>query len=214
MKILLTAATEMELNPVAAGLSVANNRHEVIPLVTGVGAVSTAYKLTKELCCKQYDLLVNVGIAGSFTSQYPVGSVAYVQQDCFADLGVRDEAGFTSAFSMGLLDVNKKPFTNGWLCCPYLSKLAAKSTPFTRAVTVNTITGTPARVQELVELYTPDIESMEGAAFFYAAINEGTPFVQLRSVSNKVGERDKTKWNIALALKNLTTKVDCFFAGL
>ena len=44
---------------------------------------------------------------------------------------------------------------------------------------------------------------MEGAAVFYVCLNEKIPCCQIRSISNFVGESDKNKWNIPLALKNL-----------
>jgi len=47
------------------------------------------------------------------------------------------------------------------------------------------------------------VESMEGAAFFYVCMNEHIPCLSLRAVSNRVGERDKNKWNIPLALAEL-----------
>jgi futalosine hydrolase len=48
---------------------------------------------------------------------------------------------------------------------------------------------------------------MEGAAFFYICSRENIPFLALRAVSNKVGPRDKEKWNIRLALDCLSEKL-------
>ena len=48
-----------------------------------------------------------------------------------------------------------------------------------------------------------DVESMEGAAFFEACLATGVPFAEIRAVSNAVGEEDRSRWNIPLALKNL-----------
>ena len=44
---------------------------------------------------------------------------------------------------------------------------------------------------------------MEGAAFFYACLLGGVRFHQIRSISNFVEERDRSKWDIPLALANL-----------
>ena len=73
-------------------------------------------------------------------------------------------------------------------------------------VTVQTVSGDPAKVQSIKERFLPDIESMEGAAFYYVCLQEKVNFFELRTVSNEVGERDKSKWNIPLALKTLTNK--------
>jgi futalosine hydrolase len=48
---------------------------------------------------------------------------------------------------------------------------------------------------------------MEGAAFFYVCSKENIPFLALRAVSNRVEPRDKAKWNIPLALKNLSDEL-------
>ena len=44
---------------------------------------------------------------------------------------------------------------------------------------------------------------MEGAAFFYVCLQEKIPFLQIRSISNYVEKRNKSNWNIPLAIDNL-----------
>jgi futalosine hydrolase len=76
--------------------------------------------------------------------------------------------------------------------------------PLVKSVTINEISTRPARIQQLQQKYQPVVESMEGAAFHYVALVEKIPFIQLRAVSNMVGERDKTKWKMkdAIAILN------------
>ena len=57
------------------------------------------------------------------------------------------------------------------------------------------------------EKYNPDIETMEGATFFYICTRENIPFLALRSISNMVGLRNKDNWDIRLALDNLSEKL-------
>ncbi|MDR0660613.1 MAG: futalosine hydrolase [Prevotellaceae bacterium] len=205
MRILVTAATRPELNAVSGRWREdSEKRHTIDLLITGLGSVATAYGLTKTLSRNGYDLILNIGIAGSFSDEYPIGTVVAVAQDCFADLGVYEENVFKTAFDMKLLSPNTKPFTGGWLSCPYLEKYTAFSNlPNVKATTVNTVTGSKERAKELKALFSPDIEGMEGAAFFYVCLCENIPFLQLRSISNMAGVRDKAKWDIALALENL-----------
>jgi len=59
-----------------------------------------------------------------------------------------------------------------------------------------------------------DIESMEGAAFFEACLRHGVPFAEIRAVSNAVGETDRSRWDIPLALRNLQTALETFKNGL
>ncbi|MDD2492134.1 MAG: hypothetical protein PHV12_08105, partial [Bacteroidales bacterium] len=70
-----------------------------------------------------------------------------------------------------------------------------------------TVSGLPEKRAQLQLGFKPQIESMEGAAFFYVCLLEKIPFVELRSVSNEVGERDRSKWNIPLALSQLRESV-------
>ena len=62
--------------------------------------------------------------------------------------------------------------------------------------------------------YNPAIETMEGAAFSYICAIEKINFLSLRSVSNLVGERDKSLWNIPLAIENLALSLKILFDRL
>jgi futalosine hydrolase len=44
---------------------------------------------------------------------------------------------------------------------------------------------------------------MEGAALHYVARESNIPFIQIRAISNYIGERDKANWQMKLAIDNL-----------
>ena len=48
---------------------------------------------------------------------------------------------------------------------------------------------------------------MEGAACFMVCEKFNIPCMQIRAISNKVEKRNKTIWDMPLAIKNLNTKV-------
>jgi len=48
---------------------------------------------------------------------------------------------------------------------------------------------------------------MEGAALHYVCREMNVPFVQMRSISNYIGERDKAKWEIKLAIDHLNKSI-------
>jgi futalosine hydrolase len=48
---------------------------------------------------------------------------------------------------------------------------------------------------------------MEGAALHYVCLQTGVPFIQIRCISNYVGERDKSKWKFNEAFDSLTDVV-------
>ena len=70
-------------------------------------------------------------------------------------------------------------------------------------ITVNEISTRPERIQQLIKKYNPLLESMEGAAFHYVGRQANIPFLQIRSVSNYIGERNKANWKLKESIANL-----------
>ncbi len=213
MRVLLVTATETEAGIIRkffvpdkkTDSYIAGNK-SVDLLVTGVGAVATAWALTRWFSTESRpDLAINAGIAGSFMDDIKTGDVVMPVLDCFADSGIETASGFLALYESGLQDPWTYPFTNGKISAVnrYVEQAALKFRPVT-AITVNTVTGTAATARKLFLKYYPDIETMEGAAFFYVCSMEKVPYMALRAVSNKVGPRNRGKWDIKLALDNLS----------
>lgn len=196
MQILVIAATAPEIEP----FTTANSQVDV--LITGVGTPSTIYHLQKRIQQVDYDCIIQAGIAGSFNNEIELGKVVVVQQDCFADLGIEEKGIYTPIFNTGFADKHEFPFTDGWLLNPNetLSKIKL---PKVKAITVNKISDNELQKQQFISNFNAAIESMEGAALHYVCLQEKIPFLQIRSISNLVGERDKTKWKIKQAVQNL-----------
>ncbi|HNP99301.1 MAG TPA: futalosine hydrolase, partial [Bacteroidia bacterium] len=91
MKILLVSATENEMGSLETAWF---RKNQVDRLITGVGMVATTYSLTRELQQKSYDLAVNIGLAGSFDRNIPIGEVVRVTEDIFSELGAEDGEEF------------------------------------------------------------------------------------------------------------------------
>lgn len=216
MKILIVSATTFEIEQLETFLKnnfkqtgnfhFTFNDFEVSLLITGVGLPLTAYALGKTLSAEKYDLAVNVGIAGAFNRDFKIGEVVQVVQEQFADLGIEEADGhFVSVHELGLVGLNQPPFVNGCLI-----NAAAGKFGFLRAATgisVNKVHGNETSIKNIQKLYDADVESMEGAAFFYACLNENIPFLQIRAISNYVEKRNKEHWNIPLAIDNLNEVV-------
>jgi futalosine hydrolase len=83
-----------------------------------------------------------------------------------------------------------------------------------RGVTVNKVHGNEKSIARITELYQPDIESMEGAAFAYACAMHKLPYFQIRAISNYVERRNRESWNIPLAVKNLNDWLLLFVNGM
>lgn len=183
---------------------------EIDILVTGVGTVATAWALTKMISSGlRPDLAINIGIAGTFRDDLPHGSVVMPVSDCFADAGIDTGKEFLTLSEAGLQDPDKFPFKKGKLIAEndFVSKVAGIIEPV-NAVTVSTASGSEDVIRKIRAKYNPDIETMEGAAFFYVCEMEKIPFLALRSVSNRVEPRNRDNWNIPLALKNLSGELN------
>jgi futalosine hydrolase len=200
MKLLILTATTFEIQ------STIDTTPAAAILVGGVGIPSTIYKLTQQLNKTQYDVVVQAGIAGAFTDIYALGEAVLVKQDTFGDLGVEEKGELSTTFDMGLADKDEAPFRNGWLINDN-GILETSHLKTVSAVTVNKITESAAQNELLYKKYNAAIESMEGAALHYVCLQQQVPFIQLRSISNYIGERDKTKWKMKDAIANLNTEL-------
>ena len=217
MKILVTAAEEQELRRAERAFDMVKKSKDVKAQVefrlTGIGAVQACHCVTREVVAAAaagdpYNLVVNLGIAGSYDLKaFPIGSAAVISREHFADLGFGSEEGFSDLFQYGILEKDDFPYTKGALArqllpYPHIEKVLEKYGAGAGA-TVQCVTGTQARCNEIVAMYNPQIESMEGAGVYYAALMEKVPFFELRTVSNAVGERDTSKWESKAALDTL-----------
>ena len=65
------------------------------------------------------------------------------------------------------------------------------------------MSGEERKISELKSKFNVQIESMEGAAFFYVCLKENQAFLEIRSISNFVEPRNKENWEILKAINNL-----------
>ena len=210
MHILLTAATEFEIKPLLLILEKEQyqlNGHTIAILITGVGQVNTTYQLTINLQNKKPDLVIQAGIAGNFSNQLILGETVLIKQDGFGDVGMEEKEKFTTLFDAGFAGKNDFPFTDGWII--NTNKILHQSTlPTVKAITVNKVSDSLLQMRQLKDEFDVDIETMEGAAFHYVCLQQKIPFIQIRSISNLVGERDKSKWQIKNAISNLNIELE------
>ena len=199
MSICIIAATSLELDE----LPIDSNKFDM--LITGIGAAATTYYLTKRIKQSKPSLIIQAGIAGSFNESIPLGSPVIVQKDRFADLGVYEHNQWKDVFDMNLQDPTSEPYTNGWLINPHTDLMKKSSLDLVTSISINEVTTNPQRIEEFSKKYQPSIESMEGAAFHYVCLQEHIPFIQLRTISNYIGERDKGRWQMKQAIQNLAT---------
>ena len=161
MNCLLVSATSLEISPF---IQHCRNSYKLDYidlhldfLITGVGMLNTTYALMKHLQLKRPTVVIDAGIAGTFS--------------------------------------NKSEF------------LERTSLPQVNSISVNQITTSKKKAELYQTKYKAHIENMEGAAVHYVCLREKIPFVQIRSISNVVGDRNKRNWKLKEAVNNLNTEL-------
>jgi len=215
MRLLIVSATSLEIKPLLSELGkgrVLQNhvtryrfRHfQVDILVTGVGMVPTAVFTSMILAKYKYDAVINAGICGSFNREIPIGRVLNITTDCLPETGAEDGEHFLSIIDLNLLDQDEFPFAGGKLIndSVFESNLV-NGLLISTGVTVNTVHGHAQSIFDFLSRHKADIESMEGAAFMFACKMHKSRFIQIRSVSNYIEDRNVSNWDIPLAVQNL-----------
>jgi futalosine hydrolase len=209
MHILIVAATSFEIQPTVELIQKSTKKfqsHEISSLITGVGMVATTYSLTKIIHEKRPDIILQAGIAGCFTNHDLTESLI-IKEDSFGDLGVTENNFFKNIFDLNLADKNNYPFSNGMLMNPNNKLLSILPLEKVSSISINEITTSKEKIEWYKQNSFPTVESMEGAAFHYVCLLEKIPFLQIRSISNYIGERDKSKWKLKESIESLNEKL-------
>lgn len=212
-RILIVAASLIEVKNLLKGNITKKSEYiytlhdfnfEVNLLITGVGATSMTYFLTKELQREVYNFSILIGIAGSYSKSLKIGDIVNVQSERFADLGILNKNSFIDLFDMNIANSDLFPFENKLLKnFTLINNEAILQLKNVKGNTVQTIR--PKILTHIQE--DTDIESMEGASFAFVCAQEKMPYAHIRTISNYVGEQDKANWNIALAVNNLALAI-------
>ncbi len=199
MNVLVIAATEKELSGINQ-IAFTGPSLMLQTAVTGVGLLPSTYAIMQLIGKSKPDLVIQVGIAGSFNLSLELGTAVTVKREILADIGVFEKDGYRDVFELGLAEKNIPPFEQGAIVNHHENLIEAASLPAVSAVSVNEISTHPQKITLFAEKYKAGIESMEGAALHYVCALQDIPFIQIRGISNLIGERDKTKWKIPEAL--------------
>lgn len=219
MKVIITSAAEKEIVQVKQAVhhdySTDNTKFIVKFHQSGIGILSSCFSISKLIFEKKPDLIIQAGIAGAFDAEVTLGKVVTVKEEFIADTGVEENGNFKDLFDMKLLNENLFPFCNKRLMNSQIDKLNHLKLEEVTGITVNEITTRLHRMEQYRAKYNAAIESMEGASLHYCCLQTGTPFIQIRAISNYIGERDKTKWKLNESFQNLSRiillYIDCLY---
>ncbi|MGB4654899.1 MAG: futalosine hydrolase [Bacteroidales bacterium] len=227
MKVLIAVADKSEINTFLKKCKcLANSDNEFFScnfnnvdidiLITGVGVIPMAVKTTQKLLTDTYSLAINVGVCGAYNRELPLGEVVVVAENYIPELGYTENGIFSSANDLNIIKHNEFPFINSAIRFDTdIYKIIPTLINF-KQVTSNTVSLMHADTQKALSYRADtkaDIETMEGASFMYACKCANVPFVEIRAVSNYVEKRDKEKWNMELAIGNLSEILELIIGG-
>ncbi|HEU0241269.1 MAG TPA: futalosine hydrolase [Micromonosporaceae bacterium] len=177
-------------------------------LVGGIGAAAAAARTAHEMAAfafatgHAYEAVLNFGIGGGYAGRAAVGDTVIGARTVAADLGAESPAGFLTMADLGF----------GTDTIHADERLVAAMTDLMPAaivgavLTLQNVTGTAARATDLAERHPDAVaEAMEGFGVATAAALHGIAFMEVRTVSNLVGPRDRSAWRIGPAMAALTT---------
>lgn len=200
-RILVMTAVSVERDAVLRGLK-GDTRFDVV--VAGVGPVAAAVSTVKALAAGEYDLVVSAGIAGGFVGKAEVGSIVVASEIIAADLGAETQEGFSSVDELGF-GSSRVPVDAGLVKrvteAVQMAGLPVGAGP---VLTLSTVTGTAATADELALRVTGAVaEAMEGYGVAHAAQDHGVPVLEIRTISNPIGPRDRAAWRMKEAFDAL-----------
>jgi futalosine hydrolase len=194
--------------------------------LSGPGVFNAASGLT--VCMEWFHpkLILHTGIAGVFAGTgLDLGDAAVAVTDTYVHAGVDtgrpgvgdpDEPGFGGPLPFDLIPEQDRTRQGIYdldsdlaaACYRVLDRhldCRVIQGPF---VTVSAITGSVEKSHALSDAFSPVMESMEGAAAAHVATLYRVPMVEIRAASNRVGDRDKTRWDIPAAVKTVADICD------
>jgi futalosine hydrolase len=201
-RILIMTSVEAERDAILRGIGT-DSRIDV--MLAGVGPISAGIQTTKALAEDKYDLVINMGIAGGFVGKAEVGTLVVANEIVSADLGAESPEGFITLDELGF-GASTRVKTDGELVEVLLEaiKEAGISAYAGNILTLSTVTGTAETTSKL-QMREPGAlaEAMEGYGVAMAAKEFGVPVLEVRSISNPIGPRDRSAWRIKEALVTL-----------
>lgn len=185
---------------------------DVVAAAGGVGPVAAAVATSRLLTAfeqagRRVDLVVSAGLAGGFAGRAAIGDVVVAGTAAFADLGASTDDGFLDLAGLGLSGGAPLPSPDAGRV---RAALAAAGLPVRTGtvLTLATMTGTDARGARLASAHPDAVaEAMEGYGVAWAAVEHGIPWVEVRAVSNLIGRRDRSAWDIPAAFASLGAAV-------
>lgn len=199
--ILVPTATELEkLRPMLGRES-----DDLAFQVCGFGAITAAARTAGLISRYQADRVILIGIAGSFdVARYSVGTAARFDEVACNGIGVGSSANYQSAASLGwpqfMGSDNAQPRIQDSirLASTYVADVPIAG----QLLSVCAASANPSEADDRRRQHPDAIaEDMEGFAVAVACSLASVPLQIVRGISNQVGDRDHSGWQIDQALQ-------------
>jgi futalosine hydrolase len=175
-------------------------------------------------------LVLQAGIAGALPpvgefAAAAIGDIVIATQDAYSDTGSSSPGGWLSALELGWpvakvgdIESGGVFHVDGRLVTAALEVVGAAATRQDESafaairpeqhprmfagpcITASQVTGTAQEAEQLATRWEALAESMEGAAAAHICALYGVPFLQVRGISNTVGDRDRGRWQVRRAV--------------
>ena len=220
---LLTQSLEDGATIDSTGFTVSTGKLGSLPVAVcsaGIGKVNASAATAALIERYQPRLVINVGCAGAYAgSSLKIGDIAVANVEILADEGVEISGGWLGLDKMGLpslVTAHGDYYNEIPLSYTVVEKVIALADRLEirlmrgRFATVSTCSGSSDRGGILESRYNVVTESMEGAAVALVCLRYGVDCLEIRGISNMVGERDIDSWDIPRAATNAQRFVIAF----
>lgn len=224
--LLIIVATEEELSPLAAQVqrpehsirgrsrSIEGNIKEIPArlILSGPGVLNTVQALTAAIERSRPSMILMTGCAGAFQQAgMAVGDIGVAAEEIDAHLGIEGETTDAppAPLPFPVLRAEGMEIRGRYPLHPMaedvrwrLSRrfegesVQVKAGPF---LTVSTVTASDKRADMLYHAFGPLMENMEGAGGAHVAALYRIPFLEIRCASNRVGNRNRSAWELSAA---------------
>ncbi len=196
---------DKSLTLVATGLGKANAAAALAAVVASLDTSGgTSRDASRGASPDKPPSVLQFGVAGAYPGcDLPLGAVAVASSERDLDLGVGEDRTRLGLDAIGFellpgTGVHNLIALGGDSARAIAAGLGA---PLLDFATSDGVTATAAAAAATAARHGVALESMEGFAAAQVALALGLPFVELRAVSNRVGDRDKRNWKLAEAAR-------------
>jgi futalosine hydrolase len=217
--LILACATERECHsalsrlapkPPSANMRLQVAGRDLLACVVGIGPVAAALSMGALLeRFPETTGILNLGICGSFDPlRNPLGTPCVASAEIWPEYGVHHVEQKEEVFAHQMFpDLSLSPVNRVELdpvaAASVMQLVLPAAWPCGPSLTVAGVSGDSRRAEMLQTRHNAATENMEGFSLALAAHRWGIPFLEIRTVSNPVGERDKRLWNFRQALAAL-----------